>query len=235
MTSPQTPASSGSSLTSPSEAQEVEPVSAQGAVVPAAPLSVLLIDEDPERARVVEAGLVANAIVHTATQTHGRVLLDLIARISPDVIIMDCNSPDRDTIESLRLVARSNPKPIVMFVEEEGGDGMQEAINAGVSAYVIDGLTPKRVQPLIDTAIARFRHMDGLRNELKKTKDDLAARKVIERAKGMLMQHHGMTEDQAFSSIRTMSQQQGKPIKEVAENILTIVGMLAGNSAPDKT
>jgi response regulator NasT len=112
-----------------------------------------------------------------------------------------------------------------MFVEEEGGGGMQEAIEAGVSAYVIDGLTPKRVQPLIDTAIARFRHMDGLRNELKKTKDDLAARKVIERAKGMLMQHHGMTEDQAFSSIRTMSQQQGKPIKEVAENILTIVSM----------
>ena len=163
-------------------------MSEQGVVVKAAPLCVLLIDEDPERARQVEEGLMSNAVVHTATATHGRVLLDLIARISPDVIIMDCNSPDRDTIESLRLVAQSNPKPIVMFVEEEGGDRMLDAIEAGVSAYVIDGLKPKRVQPLIDTAIARFRHMDGLRNELKKTKEDLAARKVIERAKDILAQ-----------------------------------------------
>jgi len=163
MTSPQTPASSGSSLTSPSKGQEVEAVPAQGAVTSAAPLSVLLIDEDPERARQVEEGLIANAVVHTATQTHGRVLLDLIARISPDVIIMDCNSPDRDTIESLRLVAQSNPKPIVMFVEEEGGGGMQEAIEAGVSAYVIDGLTPKRVgrSRRSQSDRARERHADA--------------------------------------------------------------------------
>jgi response regulator NasT len=117
-----------------------------------------------------------------------------------------------------------------MFVEEEGGDRMQDAIDAGVSAYVIDGLMPRRVRPLIDTAIARFRHMDGLRSELQKTKDDLAARKVIERAKGLLMQHHGMTEDQAFSSMRKMSQQQGKPIKDVASNVITILEMLANKA-----
>lgn len=229
MTSPQTPVSSGSSSILPSDHQGSEKESSSGAAVSAAPLRVLLIDEDPERARQVEEGLVTNAIVHTTIHTHGRVLLELISKISPDVIIMDCNSPDRDTIESLRLVAQSNPKPIVMFVEEEGSDRMQDAIDAGVSAYVIDGLKPKRVQPLIDTAIARFRHMDNLRNELKKTKDDLAARKTIERAKGLLMQHHGMTEDQAFSSMRTMSQQQGKPLKDVAESILTILGMLMNN------
>ena len=226
MTSQQTPASSGSSSILPSDAQQPETATPKGAASAAAPLRVLLIDEDPERARQVEEGLMSNAVVHTTIQTHGRVLLELISKISPDVIIMDCNSPDRDTIESLRLVAQSNPKPIVMFVEEEGGDRMQDAIDAGVSAYVIDGLKPKRVQPLIDTAIARFRHMDNLRNELKKTKEDLAARKKIERAKGLLMQHHGMTEDQAFSSMRTMSQQQGKPLKEIAESVLTILGML---------
>ena len=230
MTSQQTPANSGFSSISPSDAQGPEKALSQGAASPAAPLRVLLIDEDPERARQVEEGLMTNAIVHTTIQTHGRVLLELISRISPDVIIMDCNSPDRDTIESLRLVAQSNPKPIVMFVEEEGSERMQEAIDAGVSAYVIDGLKSKRVQPLIDTAIARFRHMDSLRNELKKTKEDLAARKTIERAKGLLMQHHGMSEDEAFSSMRTMSQQQGKPLKDVAESVLTIVGMLAGNT-----
>ena len=142
---------------------------------------------------------------------------------------MDCDSPDRDTIESLRMVAQSNPKPIVMFVDEEGSEQMHDALDAGVSAYVIDGLTPKRVKPLIDTAIARFRQMDNLKSELQKTKDDLAARKVIERAKGLLMKHHGMSEDEAFAAMRTMSQQQGKPLKDVAENVLTIVGMLIGN------
>ena len=194
-----------------------------------APLIVLLIDEDPDRVRQVEEGLAENAVVHTATHIHGRILLDMITRVSPDVIIMDCDSPDRDTIESLRMVAQSNPKPIVMFVDEEGSEKMQEALDAGVSAYVIDGLKPKRVKPLIDTAIARFRQMDNLKTELRKTKDDLAARKVIERAKGMLMKHHGMSEDEAFAAMRTMSQQQGKPLKDVAENVLTIVGMLIGN------
>ncbi|HBJ91826.1 MAG TPA: hypothetical protein DDZ43_03010, partial [Hyphomonadaceae bacterium] len=183
----------------------------------------------------VEVGLSENAVVHIVSHIHGRTLLDEIASIAPDVIIMDCESPDRDTIESLRMVAQSNPKPIVMFVEEEGSAQMNEAIEAGVSAYVIDGLTPKRVKPLIETAIARFKHMDSLRSELRKTKEDLAARKTIERAKGLLMQHHGMTEDQAFASMRTMSQQQGKPLKDVAESVLTIIEMLAGTTGKANT
>ena len=229
MASEQTPASSGSSLTSHSDLV-TETQSTAGATARVAPLRVLLIDDDPDRIRQVEEGLSANAVVHTASRMHGRALLDQFSNVAPDVIIMDCDSPDRDTIESLRMVAQSNPKPIVMFVDEEGSERMTEAIDAGVSAYVIDGLTSRRVRPLIDTAIARFRQMDGLRNELRKTKDDLAARKTIERAKGLLMQHHDMTEEQAFSSMRTMSQQQGKPLKDVAENVLTIVGMLAGKS-----
>ena len=213
--------------------EKIKPV--QQGTTHVAPLRVLLIDDDPERANIVEVGLSENAVVHIVSQVHGRTLLEEIARIAPDVIIMDCESPDRDTIESLRMVAQSNPKPIVMFVAEEGSAQMNEAIEAGVSAYVIDGLTPKRVKPLIDTAIARFKHMDSLRSELRKTKEDLAARKTIERAKGLLMQHHGMTEDEAFASMRTMSQQQGKPLKEVAENVLTIIGMLAGSTGKANT
>lgn len=148
---------------------------------------------------------------------------------------MDCNSPDRDTIESLRLVAQSNPKPIVMFVEEEGSDQMTAAIEAGVSAYVIDGLTPKRVRPLIQTAIARFKVMDGLQSELRKTRDDLAARKVIERAKGLLMQRQGMTEEQAFKAMRDMSQKQGKPLKSVAENVIAILDMIGDKQDTEGT
>lgn len=196
---------------------------------------MLIIDDDLNRARQVEDGLAGNASTHVASSVHGRGLLDLIARVQPDVIIMDCNSPDRDTIESLRMVAQSNPKPIVMFVEEEGSEQMSAAIEAGVSAYVIDGLSPKRVRPLINTAIARFRVMDGLQAELRKTKDDLAARKVIERAKGLLMQRQGMTEEQAFKAMRDMSQKQGKPIKNVAENVIAILDLIDGRQDKEDT
>lgn len=192
-------------------------------------LRVLVLDDDDARAKQVEEGLSGRAEVHMAQNVHGRSLLELIARVQPDVIIMDCFSPDRDTIESLRRVAETNPRPIVMFVEEEGAQQMQDAISAGVSAYVIDGLTPKRVKPIIDMAIARFKVMDGLKSELEKTKSDLAARKVIEKAKGLLMHQENMSEEQAFIAIRDMSQKQGKPLKEVAENLVAIFEMLSKN------
>lgn len=223
MSLPQTLKNSGSKSTTSSSVCDSPGRTATGAVLP---LRVLLVDDDAERAKMVEEGLAENAVVTLATQIHGRPLLELIARLQPDVIIMDCQSPDRDTIESLRQVAQSNPKPIVMFVEEEGSAFMQDAIEAGVSAYVIDGLKPNRVRPLIDTAMTRFKVMDDLRSELRKTKDDLAARKVIERAKGLLMERQQMTEDQAFSAMRDMSQQQSKPIKEVAESIIAIFDLI---------
>ena len=223
---PPTLKNSGSKSTTPSSVREPQGGTASNAVLP---LRVLLVDDDAERAKMVEEGLAENAVVTLATQIHGRPLLDLIARLQPDVIIMDCQSPNRDTIESLRQVAQSNPKPIVMFVEEEGSAFMHEAIEAGVSAYVIDGRKPNRVRPLIDTAMTRFKVMDGLRSELKKTKDDLAARKVIERAKGLLMERQQMTEDQAFSAMRDMSQQQSKPLKEVAESVIAIFELIGSD------
>lgn len=229
---PPTRKSSGSKSISGSSAMDTSCGAAPSAALP---LRVLLVDDDAERAKLVEEGLAENAVVTLATQIHGRPLLDLIARLQPDVIIMDCLSPDRDTIESLRQVAQSNPKPIVMFVEEQGSAFMQEAIEAGVSAYVIDGLKPNRVRPLIDTAMTRFKVMDGLRSELKKTKDDLAARKVIERAKGLLMERQNMTEEQAFSAMRGMSQQQSKPIKEVAESIIAIFDLIGSNETAGNT
>lgn len=230
MSLPPTLKNSGFKSATPSSGSEGTGGAAPSAVLP---LRVLVVDDDAERAKLVEEGLAENAVVTMATQIHGRPLLDLIARLQPDVIIMDCQSPDRDTIESLRQVAQSNPKPIVMFVEEEGSAFMQDAIEAGVSAYVIDGLKPNRVRPLIDTAMTRFRVMDGLRSELRKTKSDLAARKVIERAKGLLMERQQMTEEQAFSAMRDMSQQQSKPIKEVAESIIAILDLIGPDKKPE--
>lgn len=192
-------------------------------------LRVLVLDDDAARADQVEQGLAGKADIHIAQNIHGKALVDLIAQTSPDVIIMDCQSPDRDTIESLRKVAEANPRPIVMFVEEQGAEQMQDAISAGVSAYVIDGLTPKRVKPIIDMAIARFNMMDGLKSELAKVKGDLAARKIIEKAKGLLMQHEDMSEEQAFIAMRDMSQKQGKPLKDVAENVIAILDLISKN------
>ena len=235
MPSPLTPKNSGSNLTTPSD-QSVTTQSGEArkpgpqAPAKALPLRVPIIDDLPERAKLVEQGLAENAVVHTASQLHGKQLLDLVSEIRPDVIIMDCESPDRDSIESLRSVVQNMSKPIVMFVEEENDQAQRAAIEAGVSAYVVDGLTPRRVRPVIDVAIARFKVMDGLRSELKKTKDDLAARKVIERAKGLLMKSRNMSEEEAFAAMRTMSQERGRPLKEIAESVISVLTLLGGQA-----
>lgn len=210
-------------MSTPSDTPETK---ARGGGFSAPPLVVLLIDSDPERARLVEMGLAANSVVKQAASAGGPDLLRMIEDLQPDVIIIDCESPDRDTIESLRSVARHNPKPIVMFVEDGDGELAKEAVRAGVSAYIVDGLSPQRVQPVIDIAIERFKLVDGLQKELIKSKADLAARKVIEKAKGILMEKRGMSENAAYEAMRSMAMKQGKPLKDVAETIISVMSLL---------
>lgn len=192
---------------------------------PASPLIVLLIDSDAERARIVEAGLRGAAITKLASSNSGN-LLASISELQPDVIIMDCESPDRDTIENLRIVAKENPKPIVMFVEDGDGGLAKEAVRAGVSAYIVDGLTAPRIQPVIEVAIERFKMFEGLQRELEKSKEDLEARKVIERAKGILMDKRKISESEAFSSMRKLAMQESITIKQVADKILSVASLL---------
>lgn len=191
----------------------------------AAPLIVLLIDSDPERAGIVEAGLRDAAITKLASSDQGDILSS-IATLQPDVIIMDCDSPDRDTIENLRMVARENPKPIVMFVEDGDGSLAKEAVRAGVSAYIVDGLTSARIQPVIEVAIERFKMFDGLQRELEKSKEDLEARKAIERAKGILMDKRKISESEAFASMRKLAMAESITIKQVADRILSVASLL---------
>lgn len=192
------------------------------------PLIVLLIDSDAERARIVEAGLRGAAITKLASSDSGNILSS-ISDLQPDVIIMDCDSPDRDTIENLRIVARENPKPIVMFVEDGDGSLAKEAVRAGVSAYIVDGLTSSRIQPVIEVAIERFKMFDGLQRELEKSKEDLEARKAIERAKGILMDKRGVSESEAFASMRKLAMQESITIKQVADKILSVASLLGDN------
>ncbi|WOI52198.1 ANTAR domain-containing response regulator [Parvularcula sp. LCG005] len=196
-----------------------------------APLIVLLVDSDPARARIVEEGLAGKAVVRQANDTSAVALLDKIAELQPDVIIIDCESPDRDTLENLRIVARENPKPIVMFVEDDDGTLAKEAVQAGVSGYVVDGLSKQRVGPIIEIAIERFRMVDSLWKELQRSKDDLEARKLIERAKGVLMEKRGMSESDAYKAMRDVSMKSGKPLKTIAEELLSVSALLGKDSA----
>ena len=192
------------------------------------PLIVLLIDSNAERARIVEAGLRGAAITKMASSDSGNILSS-ISKLQPDVIIMDCESPDRDTIENLRIVARENPKPIVMFVEDGDGSLAKDAVRAGVSAYIVDGLTASRVKPVIDVAIERFNMFDDLKRELEKSKNDLEARKIIERAKGVLMDKRKTSESEAFGSMRKLAMKESITIKQVADKILSVSELLGGD------
>jgi response regulator NasT len=142
------------------------------------------------------------------------------------VIIIDIESPDRDTLENMRHITRENPKPIIMFAEKGASEIIQTAIQAGVSAYVVDGLSRNRVKPILDVAIARFREFQALRNELAEAKNKLADRKVIDRAKGILIEKYGMTEEQAYVSLRKMAMNRNLRIVEVSRNVIAMLEVL---------
>ena len=189
------------------------------------PLNVLLIDSNPERAAIVEAGLSCAAITKLQSSNQDD-LLSSIERIKPDVIILDCESPDKKTIKTLRLIVKENPKPVVMFVENADGDLAKEAIRAGVSSYIVDGLSAARIKPVVDIAIERFLVVDELRRDLDKSRQDLETRKVLDRAKGFLMDQRGMTESEAYTAMRKLAMSEAITMRQVADRVLSISQIL---------
>lgn len=191
------------------------------------PLNVLLIGNSKSRRRLIKAGL-QNAAVTGINSTDPDYLSQTLKRLQPDAIIMDSENPDHAVIKNLKTATQSNPKPIIMFVEGSDGDLTKEAIRSGISAYIVDGLMPARVQPVVDIAIERFKMFDSLKKELEKSKEDLEARKLIERAKGILMDKRGLTEEDAFKSMRELAMKESITIKKVSENILSVASLLQG-------
>ena len=189
-------------------------------------LRILLIDEAPERARALETALEAAGHTVVARLANAADLTAQIASSGAEVIIVDMNSPDRDTIESLREVTRERPRPILMFVDRSDESMITEAINAGVSAYVVDGLNPARVKPVLDVAIARFNQFQVLNDEIAKAKASLAERKVIERAKGILMRERNLSEEDAYRVLRSAAMAQNKRLAEIAESLISAAKML---------
>jgi response regulator NasT len=190
-------------------------------------LRVLVVDSSVERAAVLEQALSDSDYKVVGRFTSSASLAAKVTELQPDIIIIDVESPDRDTLENMRHVTRDNPKPIVMFVEQGDTEAIQNAIRAGVSAYVVDGLSRNRIKPVMDVAIARFREFQALQNELAEVKNKLADRKFIDKAKGLLIEKHKMTEEQAYAALRKMAMNRNLRIVDVARNVISMMETLA--------
>ncbi|WP_293906735.1 ANTAR domain-containing protein [Phenylobacterium sp.] len=189
-------------------------------------MRVLVVDPDPARAALVADGLAGVEpleVRHLALFTEAAA-----AAFAPDVIVVASDSPDRDTIESLREATAANPRPVVMFVDRSEPGLAEQAVLAGVSAYVVDGLSAARVRSVLEVAMTRFQLMNGLRQDLEKAKADLVSRKTIERAKALLMKERGLDEDAAYRLLRKLSMDTGRPLGAVAADLLAYAGVLKG-------
>jgi len=190
-------------------------------------LNVTIVDDDSGRSIILERALKDAGYEVVAILSSNDNLLLHIEEVQPDMIIVDLDSPSRDSLESMRIVTQHNPKPIVMFTNDTDDSMISEAINAGVSAYVVDGFNEKRIKPIMDVAIARFREFQALRNELKKTRNTLEERKIMDKAKGIIMDQRSCNEEEAYKILRKLSMENNKRIVEVAEQIISITGALS--------
>jgi response regulator NasT len=190
------------------------------------PLRVLLIDDGAHRVgqirdELTEQGFTVVGVVDSAVAIH-----DTVLRLQPDVVIVDAESPSRDTLEHLATVSSTSPRPVVVFSEDPAEAPMRLALRAGVSAYVIAGLQPNRLAPVLQVAIARFEQERALREQLDEAQMQLAERKLVERAKGLLMQEVGLSEDQAHRHLRKLAMDRGQRLGQVAERILAAHDLL---------
>ncbi len=183
-------------------------------------LRVLLIDDGAHRVELIREELTRQGHLVVGVGDSALLVHDCVLRLQPDVVIIDSESPSRDTLEHLAAVSSTSPRPVVVFAEDPSLPPMQQALQAGVSAYVIAGLQPQRLTPVLQVAIARFAQDRALREQLGQAQNQLAERKVIERAKGLLMDEVGFSEEQAYAHLRKLAMDRGHKVGEVAERIV---------------
>jgi response regulator NasT len=197
--------------------------------MPARPttLSILIIDENRLRASVIEAGL-REAGYDNLTLIHDvSGIARRIADVEPDVIFIDLENPNRDMLENMFQLSRAVKRPIAMFVDRSDQAAIEAAVDAGVSAYVVDGLKRERVKPILDMAISRFNAFSRMTRELEEARSELENRKLIDRAKRILMTTRGMSEADAYALLRKTAMNQNRKISEIAESLITAAGLLA--------
>ncbi|WP_152968378.1 ANTAR domain-containing response regulator [Gemmobacter sp. LW-1] len=188
------------------------------------PLSIVLIEKIPERAVLITEALRAECEVTVIDSEQG--LARRIAEIAPDLVLIDVANPSRDTLEELSLASSPMERPVAMFVDRSDRDLTRAAIEAGLSAYVVNGLRAERLRPVLDAAIARFHLFQRMRAELAATRAALEERKIVDRAKGILMKARGIGEDEAYALLRRTAMDQKKKIVEIAQAILTAADLL---------
>lgn len=190
-------------------------------------LSILIIDENRLRASIIEAGL-RDAGYENLTLVHDVTgIAKRIAELQPDVIVIDLGNPNRDMLENMFQLSRAVKRPIAMFVDRSDDAAIAAAVDAGVSAYVVDGLKQERVKPILNMAISRFNAFARMARELDDVKSELENRKLIDRAKGILMKTRGLTEPEAYALMRKTAMNQNRKISEIAESLITAAGLLA--------
>lgn len=190
-------------------------------------LSIIIVEPLRERALMIVDSLKAAGNYNVQVIAEVSSLSRRIREFDPDVVLVDVTSPSRDMIEELSLAASPMERPVAMFVDQSEESLTKVAIEAGVSAYVVDNLRPDRVKPVLSAAIARFNMFRRMRDELAETKRALEERKVIDRAKGLLMKSRGLDEDAAYALLRKAAMDKGRRISEVAEALVTTADLLS--------
>lgn len=188
--------------------------------------SVLIIDDNAARASIIEAGLQHAGHEQVTIIQNIDGIAAKIMDIAPDVIVIDIENPNRDMLENVFQISRAVKRPIAMFVDRSDNETMQSAIDAGVSAYVVDGLRQDRVKSILDMAISRFNAYSRLERELEEAKTALEGRKIIDQAKHLIMHARKVSEDEAYKMLRKTAMNQNRKITEVAESLVSSASLL---------
>ncbi|MGX1096446.1 ANTAR domain-containing response regulator [Amorphus sp. MBR-141] len=187
---------------------------------------VLVIDDNAVRASIIEDGLREAGHGDVTVVTEMRGLLRQIVEVDPDVVFIDLENPNRDVLEQMFQVSRTVRRPVAMFVDRSDTASIEAAIDAGVSAYVVNGLRKERVKPILDMAISRFNAFNRLRDELDRTKQALEDRKVIDKAKGILMKTRGIGEQEAYALLRKTAMNESRRVADIAQGLVTASKLL---------
>ena len=189
-------------------------------------IRIAVVESERERALLIVAGLAEAGDFDVTVIGDDTGLARRLEALAPDVVLIDLENPSRDMLEGLAIASGPTERPVAIFVDRSDDDMTRAAIEAGVSAYVVDGLRPDRIKPILDTAIARFSMFSRIRRELDATKAALAERKTIDRAKGLLMSAKGLSEEEAYALMRKTAMAQGKKIIDVANALVTAADLL---------
>ncbi|HEX8417412.1 MAG TPA: ANTAR domain-containing protein [Methylobacterium sp.] len=189
-------------------------------------LTVAVIDPSHARAAILEEGLRAAGVAHVVILPDSADLSARVAALQPDVVVIHLESPSRDILEQMSGLSRHVERPVAMFVDRSDVPMMQAAVDAGISAYVVDGLQPQRIRSILDIAILRFNAFARLQRELSEARGELADRKLIERAKGILMTARSLGEDEAYKLMRRKAMNEKRKIADIARAIVTAADLL---------